>query len=102
MHVLYHKVKFFQYCDLSSVDFDTFLLKINMEIVVIKEEFGKRVRELRKQTGLSQEKFALQVDLDRTYIASIENGKRNVSLENIEKLARGFGITISEMFKGVD
>lgn len=69
---------------------------------MIKEGFGRRIRELRRQTGLSQEKFALQIGLDRTYIASIENGKRNVSLENIQRLAKGFGITISELFEGVN
>lgn len=68
----------------------------------IKEKFGNRIKELRKQTGLSQEKFALKVDLDRTYIASIENGKRNVSLENIKKLADGFSISISELFNEVN
>ncbi len=68
----------------------------------VKEKFGRRVRELRQGLGSSQEKFALQIDMDRTYLASIESGKRNVSLENINKIARGFNITLSELFKYVD
>ena len=50
---------------------------------MIQVAFGKRIKELRKQTGLSQEKFALKIGMDRTYYASIESGKRNVSLKNI-------------------
>ncbi|MCR5053008.1 MAG: helix-turn-helix domain-containing protein [Streptococcus sp.] len=65
---------------------------------MIQVAFGKRIKELRKQTGLSQEKFALKIGMDRTYYASIESGKRNVSLKNIEKIADGFEISISQLF----
>ena len=68
---------------------------------MIQVAFGKRIKELRKQTGLSQEKFALKIGMDRTYYASIESGKRNVSLKNIEKSASGFDISISQLFIGV-
>ena len=68
---------------------------------MIQVVFGKRIKELRKQTGLSQEKFAFKIGLDRTYYASIESGKRNVSLKNIEKIASGFDISISQLFIGV-
>ncbi|WP_302607975.1 helix-turn-helix domain-containing protein [uncultured Dubosiella sp.] len=68
---------------------------------MIKKKFGDRVRELRLEANLSQEKFALSIDMDRTYLASVENGKRNISLENIAKIANGFNITIEELFKGV-
>lgn len=49
-------------------------------------------------TGLSQEKFALKIGMDRTYYASVESGKRNISLQNIEKIAKGFGVSISQLF----
>lgn len=65
----------------------------------IKQRFGLRIKELRKKAGLSQEKFSIECNLDRTYIAGIESGKRNVSLENIEKIAKGFNISLSELFK---
>lgn len=68
---------------------------------MIKEKFGNRIRELRVQANLSQEKFALMIDMDRTYLASVENGKRNISLENIYKIANGFHITIEQLFSGI-
>lgn len=63
--------------------------------------FGNRLRELRLATKLSQEKFALKIGMDRTYYASVEAGKRNISIRNIKKLADGFGISLSELFKGI-
>jgi len=69
--------------------------------MTIKEKFGSRVKELRQARNLSQEKFALQIDMDRTYLASIESGKRNVSLENISKIASGFEISLEELFQGI-
>lgn len=56
------------------------------------------MRELRSKTGLSQEKFALEIGMDRTYLASVEAGRRNLSLKNIKKLADGFNVTLSELF----
>ena len=67
----------------------------------IKKRFGQRLKELRKKAGLSQEKFALECGLDRTYIAGIESGKRNVSLESIEKIAKGFKISLHELFESL-
>jgi transcriptional regulator with XRE-family HTH domain len=63
--------------------------------------FGKRLRELRQATGLSQEAFAAACGLDRTYISGIERGKRNVSLRNIEMLAKALRVSISELTKGL-
>ena len=57
----------------------------------IREQVGKRIRELRQAKGLSQEAFALEIGLDRTYIASVENGKRNISIINLEKIWLGLG-----------
>ncbi|MEE0681013.1 MAG: helix-turn-helix domain-containing protein [Candidatus Gastranaerophilaceae bacterium] len=68
---------------------------------MITKLFGNRIRELRVQANLSQEKFALQINMDRTYLASVEGGKRNISIENIYKIANGFGITLEELFKGM-
>lgn len=64
----------------------------------IQKKFGQRIQQLRKQKGMSQETFALSIDMDRTYLASIETGKRNLSLQNIKKLADGFNISLSELF----
>lgn len=63
----------------------------------IKVKFGQRVKELRLAKGYSQEKLAEISDLDRTYIPGIEAGKRNVSLVVVEKIAKAFTISISEL-----
>lgn len=63
---------------------------------------GKRFQELRKQAGLSQEKFALQIGMDRTYYASVESGKRNIAIRNIKKIADGLGVNLSQLFEGVE
>lgn len=68
---------------------------------MIAKQLGERIKELRKETGLSQEKFALKIDMDRTYFATVESGKRNISLHNIEKIAKGLNISISELFRGI-
>ena len=47
---------------------------------------------------MSQEEFAFKCDLDRTYITSLERGKRNVSLENLEKIAKAFNMSLSQFF----
>jgi len=63
----------------------------------IKVKFGQRVKELRIAKGYSQEKLAEISDLDRTYIHGIEFGKRNVSIIVIEKIAKSFGMSVSEL-----
>ncbi len=68
---------------------------------MIQEQLGARIRQLRQKTGLSQENFALKIEMDRSYYTSIELGKRNVSIVNLEKIAKGFSITLSELFKGI-
>ena len=68
---------------------------------MITTDLGNRIRELRLQTGLSQEKFALKIDMDRTYYASVESGKRNIAIVNIKKIADRLGITLSELFKNL-
>jgi transcriptional regulator with XRE-family HTH domain len=64
----------------------------------IKLKFGCTVKKLRAERGISQEKLADLSGLHRTYIGSLERGKRNVSLENINKLAIALGCTISTFF----
>lgn len=68
----------------------------------IQKAFGLKVQQLRKRSGMSQEKFALSIDMDRTYLASVEAGRRNISINNIKKIADGLSITISELFVGIE
>lgn len=67
----------------------------------IQISLGMRLKKLRLSKGYSQEKFALLISMDRTYYASVESGKRNVSLINIKKIADGLGMSLSELFEGL-
>lgn len=66
----------------------------------ITEQFGKRVKEIRQAKGITQEELSVKAQLHRTYISSIELGKRNVSLLNIEKLAKALGCNVGDFFNG--
>jgi transcriptional regulator with XRE-family HTH domain len=68
----------------------------------IKLIFGLNLKNLRLKKGWSQEKLALNSNIDRTYIPSIEAGKRNVSILIIQKLAISLEVEISEFFKNID
>ena len=65
---------------------------------MIKQQLGNKIRELRKARGYSQEQFAPICGLDRTYIAGIESGKRNITIENAQKLANALNVSMSELF----
>lgn len=67
----------------------------SMTDVLIK--FGERVRDLRKERGLSQEQLAFKADLHRTYIGMIERAEKNITLVNIEKIATAFDIPVSKL-----
>ena len=67
----------------------------------LQEGFGKRVRHLREQRGLTQEALADLSGLHPTYISGIERGKRNVSLANIRRLATALGVSLSELVRGL-
>ena len=67
----------------------------------ILKKFGARVRVLRKAASASQDGFADVCGLDRTYIGGVERGERNLSLRNIEAIAKALNCTISELFEGV-
>lgn len=66
--------------------------------VSIQQKFGNRVRKLRKSKGWSQEEFADQCGLHRTYIGAIERGERNVSLNNIHAIAKALDISVKDLF----
>jgi transcriptional regulator with XRE-family HTH domain len=67
----------------------------------VKSKVGKRIREIREKVNMSQKDLAYSSDLDRSYIASVENGQRNISIVNLEKIANSLGVTLSELFKGI-
>ena len=65
---------------------------------MLKHDVGNRIRYLRKKLGISQEKLALRSELDRTYLAGIESGKRNATLDSVEKIIRSLDISIKDFF----
>ena len=67
----------------------------------IQVRFGEAVRKRGHKLGVSQEQFADLCGLDRTYIGGVERGERNVSLVNIEKIAKALGSSILELFRGI-
>lgn len=64
----------------------------------IKLKIGQRIKELRKVLGLSQESLAYNAEVDRTYVTDVENGRRNVSVEILERIIIALEVSISEFF----
>lgn len=64
----------------------------------IRLTIGNRIKDLRKGKGLSQEALANIAEIDRTYMASVENGKRNISIINLEKIITALKMSITEFF----
>lgn len=67
----------------------------------VKSKVGRRIREIRVKVNMSQKDLAYSSDLDRSYIASVESGQRNISIVNLEKIANSLNTSLSELFKGV-
>lgn len=68
----------------------------NKEILI---KFGKKIRLLRKERQLSQEELSFRAGLHRTYIGMIERGEKNITLSNIEKIAKSLNIEIRDLFE---
>lgn len=65
---------------------------------MITEQVGNRIRSLRNEIGLSQEKLALKAGVDRTYLAGIEAGKRNVTIASLEKIVVALDLSLKDFF----
>lgn len=72
-----------------------------MQETDIRNKIGLRIKELRKQHGLTQDRFALMTGINRSYLADIEKGNRNFGFDTLEKIVNGFGISYSEFFRGI-
>lgn len=64
----------------------------------LKEKIGLRIRQLRKEQELSQEALGYKAEVDRTYVTDVENGRRNVSVEILERLIKALGVSVAEFF----
>ena len=67
----------------------------------IKTKLGLRIKAIREMASMSQKDLAYSADLDRSYIASVESGQRNVSIVNIEKIASALGVSVQEFFNDI-
>jgi transcriptional regulator with XRE-family HTH domain len=70
-----------------------------MKKKILRKSFGTNLRREREAKGLSQEALAHQAGLHRTYVGSVERGERNVSIDNIERLARALGVTPADLMR---
>jgi transcriptional regulator with XRE-family HTH domain len=64
----------------------------------VRAKIGQRIKVLREVAAMSQKDLSYAADLDRSYIASVENGQRNISIVNIEKIATALGVTLKDFF----
>jgi len=64
-------------------------------------KLGKKIRELRKEKGFSQESFAYEIGLDRTYMGSVERGERNIAALNLIRIAKTLKIEVGEIFPAI-
>ena len=70
---------------------------------MIRKQLGTRLKKLRmSKIKLSQEEFAYSINMDRTYYWSVENGQRNISLLNIQKIANGLNVSLEELFHNIE
>ena len=67
----------------------------------IRIRFGRRLQKLRRQRGWTQVQMAERLGLDRSYLADVERGKRNISIVNLEIIALGFGVSLSRLLSKV-
>ncbi|MBD5523075.1 MAG: helix-turn-helix transcriptional regulator [Lachnospiraceae bacterium] len=68
---------------------------------MITDKVGNRIKELRKEEGISQEKLAFKAELDRTYVAGVESGKRNLSIKSLEKILIALDVSFEVFFKNM-
>lgn len=67
----------------------------------IRNNVGLRIKELRRKGGITQEKFALMTGINRSYLTDIEQGNRNFGFDTLDKIVKGFGISLSEFFDDI-
>jgi len=69
-----------------------------MKINLVQQRFGERLRELRQSAGFTQEELADAAELDRSYVGSVERGERNLSIENVCRLAAAIRVSPADLF----
>lgn len=87
-----------QYFQMLLIFFVLYLKSNHFCAVDVKQKIGRRIKELREEAKMSQKDSAYAADLDRSYIANIEKGGRNISIVNIEKIAIALNVTLKDFF----
>lgn len=64
----------------------------------IKQKVGLRIKELRKELSLTQEALAFKAEVDKTYLNEVENGKRNISIVNLEKIISALELSLQQFY----
>ena len=64
-------------------------------------EIGARIRESRESSNISQRRFAMMIGMNRPYLSGVENGSRNISITNLQKIANGLGVTLEVLLRGL-
>ena len=77
-------------------------MKTEGDIAAIRYNLGNRIRLIRGEQNLTQNAFSKMVQINRSYLVDVEHGKRNVSIDNLIKIAKGLDVTLSELFEGID
>ncbi len=72
------------------------------ELHDLTENIGKRIKELRKGQHVSQQTFAFNLGMSRSFLSGVECGKRNISTNTLSKIAHGLGVSLSEFFDAPD
>jgi transcriptional regulator with XRE-family HTH domain len=75
---------------------------VGVQGIQIQKALGERIRELRARKGYSQEGFADLVGVHRTFMGTVERGESNVSFQNLVKISKALGVTLSQMLSGVE
>ncbi len=77
----------------------TLVYTMNREL---SNKFGELIKQIRKEKGISQEELGFRSNVHRTYIGMIERGEKNITLENIEKIAKGLGVSMKLIFEQLE
>ena len=77
-------------------------MRAALDMTSTRQKFGRTVRRLRTDRGFSQESFADEIGVHRTFMGSVERGETNISLDNIARIAKGLRVTLSELFSELE
>lgn len=67
----------------------------------VQKKLGKRIAELRRKRGFSQEGFAHECGFHRSYMGAVERGEKNITIQQLTKITKSLKVSFSELFKGV-